>query len=370
MKKIVYIVKTKLHYYPPCISQIRMLKDLGIEVEVLYGSSEYSAIKILKEEKIVCTKVGNLNENEKFKFQKVINWLKFRLSLSKKMKCYDKNETFFWFGTAETVIPMLGNLFKYKYIVSLLELMDKQHLKLFLLKPIVKKALAITVCEEGRAYLQKDWWNLKKLPFVFPNKTYKHERNKNITPSCDITKKYVKKIGNEKFIMYQGIIQNTEELIEIARALNKTIKKFKLVLMGIDKYNSVKKIKEIYDNILFIPYIPSPLHLEITSRAYIGITYYRPDDLNRVFCAPNKIYEYSGFGIPMLCNDVLGLKNTVGKSGAAVCIDLKEDNIVNAIDRIDKEYKEFSLKSTQFFESADNEATMKNLLDYIGFWSK
>ena len=25
--KILYIVKTQLHYYPPCISQIRMLKD-------------------------------------------------------------------------------------------------------------------------------------------------------------------------------------------------------------------------------------------------------------------------------------------------------------------------------------------------------
>ena len=43
--KVLYIVKTQLHYYPPCISQIRMLKDLGYDVEVLYGTSnerEYS----------------------------------------------------------------------------------------------------------------------------------------------------------------------------------------------------------------------------------------------------------------------------------------------------------------------------------------
>ena len=31
--KIVYIVKTKLHYYPPCISQIRMIKKLKLFME-------------------------------------------------------------------------------------------------------------------------------------------------------------------------------------------------------------------------------------------------------------------------------------------------------------------------------------------------
>ena len=43
MNKIVYIVKTKLHYYPPCISQIRMIKDLDYDIEVLYGTSDNSA---------------------------------------------------------------------------------------------------------------------------------------------------------------------------------------------------------------------------------------------------------------------------------------------------------------------------------------
>ena len=48
--KVLYIVKTQLHYYPPCISQIRMLKDLGYDVEVLYGTSNESALKLLAKE--------------------------------------------------------------------------------------------------------------------------------------------------------------------------------------------------------------------------------------------------------------------------------------------------------------------------------
>ena len=38
-RKVIYIVKSNLHYYPPCMAQIQMLDDLGIETEVWYGSS-------------------------------------------------------------------------------------------------------------------------------------------------------------------------------------------------------------------------------------------------------------------------------------------------------------------------------------------
>mgnify|MGYP006963779989 CR=1 FL=1 len=43
--KIVYIVKTKLHYYPPCISQIRMIKKLGGDIEVIYGTCDEKSRK-------------------------------------------------------------------------------------------------------------------------------------------------------------------------------------------------------------------------------------------------------------------------------------------------------------------------------------
>lgn len=36
MKKVIYIVKSELHIYPPCIAQIRMLKKNGVDVEVWY----------------------------------------------------------------------------------------------------------------------------------------------------------------------------------------------------------------------------------------------------------------------------------------------------------------------------------------------
>lgn len=364
MNKIVYIVKTKLHYYPPCVSQIRMIKDLGYDIEVLYGTSNRSALDLLESEDIKCTKVGNISDDNKNKIEKLISWVKYRFSLAKKLKEYDK-DTLLWFGTAESVIPMAGKLKGKKYVVSLLELLDDDLKKVRILKKIINNAVAWTVCEETRGYIMKYWWNEKKRPYIFPNKPYNLITNKNATPSIKETREVIEKIKNKKVILYQGIIQNSEELIEIAKALHDLNKEYIFLLMGIDKYNSVRKIKSIYKTVEYVNYIPAPYHLEITSHAYIGITFYRDDSLNKAFCAPNKIYEYSGFGIPIIANDIPGLKNTVGRYGAAECIKIKKENVIKAIENIETNYDSYSKGAINFFESTDNKKTMKSLLDNI-----
>ena len=128
---------------------------------------------------------------------------------------------------------------------------------------------------------------------------------------------------------------------------------YTLLLMGIDKYHSVDKIKEIYDKVEYVSYIPAPYHLEITSYAHIGIVFYRDDCLNKVFCAPNKIYEYSG------------LKNTVGNAGAAECIDMKKDNIIKSIKKIEADYATYSANAKKFFAGTDNFETMKEMMEKI-----
>lgn len=363
MKKIVYVVKNKLHYYPPCVSQIRMLKDLNYDVDVLYGTSNDKIINILKHNGINCIQIPNVSDNNTNKIKKVKNWIDYRKSMTRIFKNYDKN-VIFWFGTAESALPLLGKLKYKKYVCFVLELMDEYKLKLHFLGKIMRNAKAVCVCEQTRAYLQKYWWHLKKVPYVFPNKPYKNNdafsdlKNDQLNIALE-------KIENSKYILYQGILQNKEELIEIAKALNYTKNHYKLVLMGIDKYKSVKEIKKYYKNLVYIEYIPAPLHLEITKRAHIGIAYYRPDSLNKVFCAPNKIYEYSGFGIPMLCNDVPGLTNTVGNANAAKCINITTENVIKAIDYIDENYEKYKSNAIKFFNSTDNLYTMNELLENL-----
>lgn len=363
MTKIVYILKTKLHYYPPCVSQIRMVKSLGYDIEVLYGTCHENTLKLLENEGIKCTKVANLKDENNQKIKKLLSWINFRIGLSKKMKEYNKQNTLFWFGTAETAIPMIGKLKKYNYNITLLELLDEYKTKRKLLKNIIKQAKKVVCCEETRAWIVKQWYALNELPYVFPNKPFEQLTTKRCKPTIKETQDIINDIKDSNILLSQGVLQTEEELIEFAKALNHTNKKYKFVLMGIDKYNCVDKLKKFYNDIYYIEYIPAPLHLEITSYARIGINFYRPNCLNKAFCAPNKIYEFSGFGIPIIGNNIPGLKNTIGNANAGICIELNENNIIEAINKIDENYEEYSKNAIKFFNSTDNLKTMEKLLE-------
>jgi len=342
-----------------------MIKQLGYDVDVLYGTCDVNTINLLEDEGITCIQIPNIQEEYYGKVNKLKGWMTFRKELKKFLKKYNDSEVIYWFGTAETVIPMKGLLKNKKYVVTLLELLDASKLKRMLLHGILEKALKIAVCEETRAYILQYWYKLKELPTVFPNKPYNQLTEARSLPTTDLTMKIIDEIKNDEIIIYQGYLQNTEELLEIAYALKECSKKYKLVLMGMDSFNSYSKIKEVYDNCVFYDYVPAPTHLEITSYAKIGILFYRPTELNKAFCAPNKIFEYSGFGIPMIGNNIPGLKNTIGLAGAGECIELKKDKIIEAINKIENNYDKYQKNALDFFKSVDNCETMKNFLDTI-----
>ena len=363
--KIKYIIYNGLDKYPPCFSQIRMLKKLNYDIEVIYGNCAPSTLEILKADNIKLTNIKYIKEENIGKLEKMKRIYSFRYNLTKYLKTFDDN-ALIWFGNAESAIVMKGKLKNKKYIISLLELYDdKDKFRGKLLHGLVENALMVTVCEETRGYLVRHWYNLDYLPTVFPNKAYEQIEDRRHKPSCELTKKIIDTIKDDKVIIYQGIIFKTDELIETAKALKELNKGYKLVLMGMDKENVFQYIKRIYNNTVFFEYVPAPLHLEITSYARIGVLFYRPNKLNNAYCAPNKIYEYSGFGIPIIGNYIPGLNNTIGKAGAGICVKLSKENIKNAILEIENNYDSFSKNAKKFFESCDNLETLKEFMKNI-----
>ena len=361
-KKIIYIVKSDLAYYPPCMSQIRMIHDLGVEIEVWFGSSKDTAISILQEEGIPYIELVDPRGKRPGSLDVVNNWLSFRKALLERLKTIDANQVILWFGNGESAMPMAGSLRGFQYVVSALELYDDIPIKRNLLGVLSKNAIAVTACEVTRAYIMRSWWSLERVPYVFPNKPYGSTLQRELPLTCRETKQIVNDLSGRKFIIYQGILQNEEYVAEIAKALASMGSEYPLLLMGIDRNDMAPRIKKLYENTLYYESIPAPKHLEVTSRAHIGIVFYDGANLNKAFCAPNKIYEYSSFGLPMLANRMPGLMNTVGAAGCAECVDLVETEIIGAVERIDNSYEKYSDASKAFFSKTDNLKTMTNLL--------
>lgn len=361
--KIVYIIYNKLHFYPPCVSQIRIIKKLGYDIDLIYGNCDTNTINILKKENINCIHIKYDNEDGISKFTKLIRIYQFRKKLIKKIGEYDKNKTLFWFGNAESSLTLKGKMKGRRYILSLLELYEENTVMHKLLHGIVEKAEHVTSCEETRGYLTKYWYKLNYVPTILPNKSYQQLETKNFSGSCEVTQKIISEIKGDDIIIYQGYINDNSELISFAKALNKINSNYKLLLMGIDQNNVYSKIKKIYKNTIYYDYIPAPLHLEITSHAKIGILFYNKSKLNNVYCAPNKIYEYSAFGIPIIGNNIPGLKNTIGAAKAGLCIDFDKDDIVASILELEKNYKSYSKNSRKFYENCDNVSKIKEIID-------
>ena len=221
-------------------------------------------------------------------------------------------------------------------------------------------------CEYNRAHIAKAWFGLEKLPYIMPNKPYMER----LKPRMDITDSYCKgvinQIADKTIIIYQGIIDKERPLAPFIEAVEQLGNEYALVIMSSD----VEKLKAIAGkNTYLLPFVNPPHHLEITSWASIGILTYVPvrgettSPLNAVYCAPNKIFEYAMFGIPMIGNDIPGLKsalvdNKIGK----ICDTGNREEIIKTITDINNEYESMSKHSYSFYENIDN---LKEVLDII-----
>lgn len=165
-------------------------------------------------------------------------------------------------------------------------------------------------------------------------------------------------------LLYQGGIQAERDLSQLAKALAQGNSDYTLVLMGyLYPECDPEDLCKIYSNTIYLGYFPAPSHLEITPYAHVAITYYTPDCINTRHCAPNKIYEYAGCGVPMLCNPLPGLTETVGKAGAAECVDFGDPAaVMEALKRIDEHYDTYRRAALEFYRGTDNRPVMEEIV--------
>lgn len=143
-------------------------------------------------------------------------------------------------------------------------------------------------------------------------------------------------IGDEQIILlYQGGLfaeRGVQLILDAfkARSDNKIVG----VFMGYGELEQdIKKAASEQNNIFFFPAVPPQVVLEYTSSADMGIHLIQNTCLNHDYCMPNKLFEYSMAGLPVLVSNMkdmseLVLKNNMG----AVISDFSAKGINQAID--------------------------------------
>lgn len=360
MKKILIVNFHELGNLPPVINLIDILLKYNFEIDVL----TFDDMNIAKRYKLEKNIKFHILEKKNGIFQFILRKLNLRKTVKKLM--IDKD--LIWTTTDMTVREIGKDLFKYTHIMQLMELVEdiplfpyQRYFKTNL-KKYAQKAKKVVVPEYNRAHIQQAWWNLNDTPIVLPNKPSMRIPD-NIPNDLKIHIDFLKNI-NKKIVIYQGIIRPERPLEHIAKALETKKEEFIFCIMGRDENKLIEKLRKQYSCIYYVPFTTPPYHLQITSLASIGVLSYISTAnnnthyslLNQIYCAPNKIFEYSAYGVPMIGNDVPGLKFPLENKKMGVCYKADSDNsILESISIIMDNYESFSNNATLFFNSVDLE---------------
>lgn len=386
-KKITVVHTEDVTAYPPVISLLENLLDQGYLVDFISINIKYLPYEIFNAPNFNGYDIKRYyNESKLNQVFTAFNRSKVAIKLVN--DCM-KDSNYLWTTTALTVKDLGDTVLRYKHIMQLMELIEwyPKYNKLrklgkfgifrFPIEKYARKAWKVVVPEENRAYIQQMWWGLPDKPTVLPNKPYKINISVDKNRLDDNLMEAIQKIRNEKrkVILYLGFLSPERELDKFAEAIEQFDGKYCLYIVGgtYDKkfLQHIKKISKTFKNTEYLGYFRAPNHLNFLKYSYIGLLPYQPakntveyiSDLNTLYCAPNKIFEYAGYKVPMISTDVPGVTYFFKKFNCGVNLkDIKFKEITNAINKIELSYSSIQSNCKTFYDSVNLTEIVRKIL--------
>ena len=388
-KRIILIPKDDLVYYPPTISLIRVLVRLGATVECVGIYSDKAGQRMLEEEGVKFIPIyRKLKDESRFR---VINWI----NIVRRMRRYTSevrdylnsvdisNTDLIWFVFSNSIGSLQKTIERFPYVIQFYEFEDfSLGGRSRILHPnynafrFLSSAKVLVHCEYNRAMITNGLYGLKQAPVILPNKPFEYNGQVELAIPADIqglvadTKR---KIDGRKVILYQGIFNPSERrLEEFCESISLLPEDYVFLAMGGGGgyFDEIKR-KYTSNRIVFIPFVKPPYHLEITKLADYGILTYHPNNqtyvgvINPLYCAPNKIFEYGRFGIPMIANDVPGLKMIFEtyQCGKTITSPITPEKIAQCVLEMNKNYEKMRSGARAYYDSIDLENLVKTIID-------
>lgn len=293
---------------------------------------------------------------------KLVNWMRFHRAAWRLLASIDRSELL-WIPTADTAMALGRSLMRRRYVLSLRELYDKLPHYRLALKEFALRAASVVVPEYCRAHIFRSWYSLPVTPLVLPNKPHYHPRKRHL----DLPAAAAGSLGaasHARLVLYQGHLGANRDLRQVAAAVASLGLPWRLAVMGRPNTDTLTSLSGLCPDLIVLPFIPAPDYLAVTSHAYIGVVNYSHRSLNEVFCAPNKLWEYAGFGVPTLCGDLPGLALSVAARGAGVCCDMGDHRSVrDALEEIDANWGAASQEATALYDSVDCRTIMSRIVE-------
>ena len=372
--KIIVACFLRLEELPPAIT---LLKELSKEHEIVYlGVDEPSDYhKKLFNDNVRIKRVVPLQyEKGKTFFEKVkkkMGWIMkdylYARATNAILEEYnEKDGDLVWILHEYTLMHLNSKIERIPFNLTMYELHTDIFKKESMLKQRARLAKKIIVPEYSRSAIVQACVGLPTLPYVVPNKPYEFSEEE-IYLEDNPMKAFAEDAHKQgkKVILYSGIFLRERKLDTIIEAALKSPEKYTVAFIG-RMSDYLEELLAKYDNAHYLGFVLPPKHLSMVKYVDIGVLTYVADSgsINPVFCAPNKIWEYAKYGVPMICNDIPGLKYTVEYNGFGYCCDIENvDDIAEKLDLICDNFEELSKNAVEYYYGADIGAMITKILN-------
>lgn len=348
---------------PPVYTAVKILLKLGHNVTLFSYNIEDLEVELNSDPKLNCIDLGR-RINPRNNIKKYYLRLKKRINIRKYFRENISTFDIVW-TTSEIGVREIGDVLlnAKKHVMQLMELVDyvplfsNYSLITFPIEKYAQNAYQVVVPEYNRAHIVKARWNLKRLPRILPNKPYFTE----VKDLSDKAQQIIEIMEKEKrkIILYQGGFTKDRRFEEFAEAIEQLGNDYVFYIMG-KKNQYCEELISKYSSIIYLGALNPPEHLVVAKYAYIGILTYIPvktafySELNALYCAPNKIYEYALHNLPMIGTDVPGLTNIFEKYGIGVsCKELTVNGIMDAIKKVESNYEFMRDSCAKFYNDTN-----------------
>lgn len=165
--------------------------------------------------------------------------------------------------------------------------------------------------------------------------------------------------------LYQGGLnkgRGVEAILEAFKLIADPLKV--VVFMGYGAMEKeIKTATQEYTNIFYHPAVPTNVVLEYTASADVGMHFIQNTCLNHYYCMPNKLFEYTMAGLPVIVSNMLEMSNFVIKHRTGIVA--KEESVSALVETINEivqmdlaQMKQNALEAAKHYNWEEQEKVM------------
>ena len=363
---LVVIHRGPVEALPPVLSALHIFADLKVRAHLICSEIGVANRASLESRGLTIVELGPKGLPPRSPIRKLAYWAGFHRAVWDHLRGAPR-DTVLWISSLEAAVCLGPSLRSRRYVLHCHELYDREYRFRVPMGWFLRGAIGVVSPDPSRAAILRSWCRLKESPVTIPNKPAFHPRERTPIESAGLPGPVAERIRKARRVaIYQGHIAPDRDILPVADALSRLGDDWLFLVMGRDE-GSLSALKSRCLAAVHVPFRSAPAHLSVTAQAHIGVLAYDYSSLNNVFCAPNKLWEYSGFGMPMLAQDLPGLRYWIEGNRAGRCVDFgRIDIIIEALREIDRHCEEMGRRSRAMFDSVDVRSLVGDALVRFG----